>query len=345
MLGGCFDLDSSQNKILELEKEISSPDFWKDQENAKTISQEYDAYKNEFSQWQNLKDEAQELYQLSKLEDGSIEEEIGKKLEKLQGQFHKMEFALMFAGPYDKGNAIVSIHAGTGGVDAQDWAQMLLRMYLRFCEKHSFASKIIDQTAGAEAGIKSVVVEIIGRFAYGWLRAENGVHRLVRISPYDAEKMRHTSFALVEVLPEIEEAKEIEIKDEDLKIEVMRAGGHGGQSVNTTDSAVRLTHIPTGITIKSQNERSQLQNKANAIKVLKAKLLIYYQGVQSDKIKEIKGQHKKAEWGNQARSYVLQPYKLVKDHRTEFETADVDRVLDGDLDDFIEAYLRKKLED
>lgn len=302
---------------------------------------------DELKAWEKLKAETGELSELAGLfmssgEMKEHEEEIREKFEEISKRFAKMEFTVLFSGEHDTGNAIVSIHAGTGGVDAMDWAGMLLRSYLRFCERHGFNAKIVDETAGTEAGIKSVTLEVTGAYAYGWLRSENGVHRLVRISPFDAEKMRHTSFALVEVLPEIEEVKNIEFKDEDLKIDVFRAGGHGGQSVNTTDSAVRITHIPSGIQVKCQNERSQVQNKATALKILKAKLAKYYEEQASADLQKFKGEHRKAEWGNQARSYVLQPYRLVKDHRTEYETNDTDRVLDGEIDDFVEAYLKLK---
>lgn len=270
-----------------------------------------------------------------------MEKEIVQRFETLQAKFFSLEFNILFSGKFDKGNAILSIHAGTGGVDAQDWSQMLMRMYLRFCERHGFDVSIVDETAGNEAGIKSVILEISGRYAYGWLRSEGGVHRLVRISPFDAEKMRHTSFALVEVVPEIEEAENIEIKEDDLKIEVMRAGGHGGQSVNTTDSAVRITHLPTGIAVKCQNERSQVQNRATAMKILKAKLLLVYQEQAEKDLQKIKGEYRKAQWGNQARSYVLQPYRLVKDHRSGFETADTEAVLNGEIDQLIESFLRQ----
>jgi len=324
---------------------MSRPDFWSDPQLAADIGRDYENIKRDLDAWENLRQETVDLLELAQLDEakGVETSALEAKLSELESQFAKMEFAVLFAGGYDAGNAILSVHAGTGGVDAQDWAQMLLRMYLRFCERHGLEAKIIDETAGAEAGLKSAVVEITGRYAYGWLKSENGVHRLVRISPFDAEKMRHTSFALVEVLPEIEEIKEVEIKDDDLKIEVMRAGGHGGQSVNTTDSAVRITHLPTGIAVKCQNERSQLQNRNNAMKILKAKLLKYYEEQEGEKLSEIKGEYRKAEWGSQARSYVLQPYKLVKDHRTEHETPDTDRVLNGEFDDFVEAYLRSKV--
>ena len=330
-----------------MEGEISAPDFWSDQENAKVVSQKYQASKNELETWESLKNEAEELLEMAVMleESGDFsahKEEIEEKYSGLNTKFAQLEFSVLFSGENDKSNAIVSIHAGTGGVDAMDWAGMLLRLYLRFAERHGFTVKIVDESAGAEAGIKSATLEIDGRFAYGWLRSESGVHRLVRISPYDAEKMRHTSFALVEVLPEMPETADLEIKEEDLKIDVFRAGGHGGQSVNTTDSAVRITHIPTGIQVKCQNERSQLQNKNTALKILKSKLAKHYAEEKEAGIKAIKGEHRKAEWGNQARSYVLQPYQLVKDHRTEHETGDTARVLDGEIDDFVEAYLKLK---
>ena len=328
-----------------MEGEIVAPDFWSDQEKAKEVSQKYQSARTELETWAELKNETMELLELSEMFEAQKEfsghkDEIADKLASLDKKFVQLEFAVLFSGQYDKGNAIISVHAGTGGVDAMDWAGMLLRMYMRFCERHGFAVKIVDETPGAEAGIKSATLEVAGRYAYGWLKAESGVHRLVRISPFDAEKMRHTSFALVEILPEMPESAGVELKEEDLKIDVFRAGGHGGQSVNTTDSAVRITHLPTGIQVKCQNERSQLQNKNTALKILKAKVAQFYENRQAEGIKAIKGEHRKAEWGNQARSYVLQPYQLVKDHRTEHETNDTARVLDGEFDDFVDAFLK-----
>lgn len=281
-----------------------------------------------------------ELTQLVDNNDSKIEQEIVNKLQFYQTQFESLEFNVLFSGKFDKNNAILSIHAGTGGVDAQDWAQMLRRMYLRFCEKHGFSAIIVDETVGNEAGIKSCTLEINGLYAYGWFKSENGVHRLVRISPFDAEKMRHTSFALVEVIPEIEETETIEIKDSDLKIEVMRAGGHGGQSVNTTDSAVRISHLPTGITVKCQNERSQAQNKAMALKIIKSKLLLIQEQQLQEKRQQLKGEYRQVQWGNQIRSYVLQPYHLVKDHRSNLEITDTEAVLNGEIEPLIESYLR-----
>jgi peptide chain release factor 2 len=309
------------------------------------VSKKYENSKSEIEEWQNIKSEANELYELAQVSenDDDLQEEINSKLEKLTESFNGLEFSVLFSGNYDSEGVILSIHAGTGGVDAQDWAEILLRMYLRFCQTHGLDARVIDRTVGAEAGIKNVVIEISGSNAYGWLKSENGVHRLVRISPFDSEGMRHTSFALVEVLPEMEDIKEIDLSDDDLRIDVMRAGGHGGQSVNTTDSAVRITHLPTGIVVKCQNERSQLQNRATAMKILRAKLLKHYEAEEENKIQKIKGEYQQAEWGSQARSYVMQPYKLVKDHRTGYETQEIDKVLDGELKDFIEEYLRSKV--
>lgn len=334
-------MDRQQQEINRLEQLIAQPDFWQNRDRARDLSQRYESLKAEFNRWQNLKIETAELLELAQAaqNDDNLSGEIKERLNSLIEDFKELEFLLLFSGQYDQGGAILSIHAGTGGVDAQDWAEILLRMYLRFGDRHKLPVKIIDQTSGNEAGIKSVTLEIGGRYAYGWLKSENGVHRLVRISPFDAEKMRHTSFALVEVLPELPEAA-VELKDADLKIEVFRAGGHGGQSVNTTDSAVRITHLPTGLSVKCQNERSQLQNKNLALKILQAKLLKYFEEQANSQLRDIKGDYQQAQWGNQARSYVFQPYQLVKDHRTDYESSEVSRILDGNFDDFVENYLR-----
>jgi len=323
---------------------MNQPDFWQDQLKAKEISQHSESIKTVFNSWENLTKEVNDNLELAeeaeKEKNSNLEAELKKEFDRLEKQFNDLEFLVLFSGDYDSANAILAIHAGTGGTEAQDWAEMLLRMYLRYCEKKGFTAKVVDSTRGQEAGVKSVTVEILGAYAYGNLKAEAGVHRLVRISPFDAEKMRHTSFALVEVMPELPPTQELPIKESDLKIEVFRAGGHGGQSVNTTDSAVRITHLPTGIVVKCQNERSQLQNRKTALKLLQAKLASLQESAKGRELAEIRGEVLAAEWGNQIRSYVLQPYKLVKDHRTKFETADPGAVLDGDLDSFIENYLR-----
>ena len=311
---------------------------------AKSISQAGENLRKEITAWEGLEQEINDLLELTKTaeqeNDLSFEKESEKNYKILEKKFEKLEFLVLFSGEYDKNNAIVAIHAGTGGVEAQDWVAMLLRMYLRYCEKNDFEVNIIDESRGQEAGIKSVSFEVLGRYAYGYLKSEAGVHRLVRISPFDAEKMRHTSFALVEVIPELEDDDQVELRDEDLKIETMRASGHGGQGVNRTDSAVRITHLPTGITIKCQNERSQVQNKQTALKYIKSKLVKLQVESKAKAIAEIRGEVLAADWGNQIRSYVLQPYKLVKDHRTKFESKDPDSILDGKIDDFIENYLK-----
>lgn len=321
---------------------MSRPDFWSDNEAAAAKSRAFDELKKELATWDRLADESEALKDLlddPKADDHSAD--LEKHIAELEAEFAKLEFTLMLSGPYDERNAILAIHAGAGGTDAQDWADMLKRMYLRYMERKGWSARILDESRGQEAGIKSVTIEVLSRYAYGYLRAEAGVHRLVRISPYDAEQMRHTSFALVEVIPDFGELAEVEIDDKDLKIETTTASGHGGQSVNTTYSAVRLVHLPTKLTVSCQNERSQKQNLATALKILKAKLHARNLAQQEAEKQKIRGEFHSAEWGNQIRSYVVHPYKLVKDHRTKFESGDPDAVLNGDLDAFIEAYLKQ----
>ncbi len=286
-----------------------------------------------------MKKDTEELLELAEVADKEMLEEIKKRLDELEKKYQKLEFQVLFSEKYDKNNAILSIHAGTGGTEAQDWAAMLLRMYLRFCEKKGWDARIIDETRGTEAGIKSVTLAISGRYAYGWLKSEAGVHRLVRISPFDAEKMRHTSFALVEVLPELEEVPEVKLEPKDLRIDTFLSSGHGGQGVQTTYSAVRVVHLPTGITVSCQRERSQMQNKETALKILKAKLLRLQEETKAKEVEKLRA-GVLAAWGNQIRSYVLHPYKMVKDHRTKYETADAEGVLDGNLEPFVESYLK-----
>jgi peptide chain release factor 2 len=340
-------LENNKKEIINLEKITSEPDFWKDQEAAREMSQRLNDLKEEVEIWEKLKKEVDDVLDLARLDEKdkevTLREEIEKKYNELLAKFKKLEFFVLFSESHDRANAILGIHAGTGGTEAQDWAEMLLRMYLRFCEKKGWRTEIIDETRGGEAGIKSITIKVTGRMAYGWLRSESGVHRLVRISPYDAEKMRHTSFALVEILPEIEDVSEVKIDPKDLRIDTFLSSGHGGQSVQTTYSAVRAVHIPTGLTVSCQRERSQAQNKETALKILKAKILYLQEETRTKEIDKLRA-GVLAAWGNQIRSYVLQPYKMVKDHRTKFETADAETVLDGDLEPFMEAYLKWKKE-
>ncbi len=343
---GFLEIDNKIEESKNLEKLMNQPDFWQEQEQAKKISQKASDLKSEIATWSQIKDEVNDLLEMVKLDEKdqtvNLRKEIETKYQELVKKFTDLEFYLFFREKYDKNNAIIAIHAGTGGLDAQDWAEILLRMYLRYSEKKGFKTKILDKNTGSEAGIKSAVILVEGSFAYGNLKSENGVHRLVRISPFDAEGMRHTSFALVEVIPEIDQETNIEIKPEDLKIETFRASGHGGQSVNKTESAVRITHLPTNISVSCQSERSQAQNKERALNILKSKLQKLNETEKEAEKKQLRGEFSEAIWGNQIRSYVMQPYQLVKDHRTNYEETDIQSVLDGNLDGFIEAYLKKK---
>jgi peptide chain release factor 2 len=327
-----------------MERASSQPNFWNDNVAAQKAMRDLTALKDEVTTWRDLERRARDALGLLEMaideKQVGVAQDIARETAEIETRLGQLEFNLLFSGEHDKKNAILSIHAGAGGTESQDWAQMLLRMYLRWAESHSYHTEVFDETEGEEAGIKSVDVEIGGAYAYGRLRAERGVHRLVRISPFDANKRRHTSFALVEVLPEIDDAVEIDIKPEDVRVDIFHASGHGGQNVQKVSTAVRLTHIPTGIVVTCQNERSQLQNKENAFKVLRSRLVeLEIEKREQEKMK-LRGQHVEAGWGNQIRSYVLHPYQMVKDHRTEHETSRTDLVLDGDLDTFMEAYLR-----
>lgn len=342
-----LDLDNKIEEVKKLEVLMSQPDFWQEQAEAKKVSQKASDLKGEIETWTKIRDEVKDLLELAQMDEKdqsvNLRKEIETKFAQLEKRFGDLEFYLLFSGRHDSNNAILAIHSGTGGVDAMDWAEILLRMYLRFCEKKGFKTEIIDQSRGSEAGIKSVTIAVSGNYVYGNLKSENGVHRLVRISPFDAEAMRHTSFALVEVIPEIDEDIDWEIKPEDLKIDTFRASGHGGQNVQKTETAIRITHLPTKIVVTCQSERSQVQNKERALKVLKSKLQKLAEAEKEDEKKQLRGEYTEAVWGNQIRSYVMQPYQLVKDHRTKFETADIQAVLDGDLSGFIEAYLKMKV--
>ena len=290
--------------------------------------------------WNKLGNRLNDALELADLGDSSLMDELEAETKAIEAEVEQREFRAMLSGEFDRGDAILAIHAGAGGTDSQDWAEMLQRMYLRWMEKHNYETEIIDTTAGEEAGVKSVTISVDGRYAYGYLRAEKGVHRLVRISPFDANSRRHTSFAMVEVLPQVADDTEVEINPNDIKIDTFKAGGAGGQSVQKNDTAVRITHLPTGIVASCQNERSQTQNREMAMKVLRARLLEIKEREKAEKIDELRGEYTKAEWGSQIRSYVLHPYKMVKDHRTNHEVGNAEGVLDGDLDSLIEAYLR-----
>jgi peptide chain release factor 2 len=299
--------------------------------------------RDEVVEWRHLNSLVEDTIELTQLGDENLRPDIEAELAIIDKEVNEREFTAMLSGKYDKGDALLAIHAGAGGVDAQDWAEMLQRMYLRWIEARNYKSEIIDISEGEEAGIKSVTISIEGRYAYGYLSAEKGVHRLVRLSPFDAAHRRHTSFALVEVLPQIEENDEIEINPDEIKIDVFRSSGAGGQNVQKNATAVRITHLPTGIVVTCQNERSQTQNKENALRVLRARLFELRQAEQDQKIADLRGDYTKAEWGSQIRSYVLHPYQMVKDHRTGFESGNAQSVLNGALDSFIEAYLRAKI--
>jgi peptide chain release factor 2 len=332
------------NQLAELNKQCQAPDFWQDNLRAQEIVKKQAKLEKRVSPWLSLQKSLQDIIEFSAMGDESLQTDLKNQLKSVEDNFQTLKDDLKFSGLYDERDAILTIYAGTGGTDAQDWAQMLMRMYVRWAEKNRYEVKTIDESAGDEAGIKSATLEISGDFVYGKLKGEHGVHRLVRLSPYNADNLRQTSFAKVDVLPKIDQPEEIEIDDKDLRIDVYRSGGHGGQSVNTTDSAVRVTHIPTGITVAIQNERSQLQNKAAAMTIIRSRLAQLQLEQHAEKISEIKGPNEQATWGNQIRSYVLHPYKQVKDLRTKYETSDPETVLDGGLDPFINAYLEYNLD-
>jgi peptide chain release factor 2 len=307
-----------------------------------------DELREEIGTWRDLEARANGLAEIAELAEtddtgDGLAADLQRDLDTLRADWDGMQSRLLLSEPYDERPAIVSVHAGAGGTESQDWAEMLLRMYLRWAERNRFRTEILDQTEGEEAGLKSVTLAIDGRWAYGRLKSERGVHRLVRISPFDSQKRRHTSFALVEVMPEVAEDAAVEVRDDDLRVDTYRASGAGGQHVNKTDSAVRITHLPTGIVVTCQNERSQAQNKERAMAVLRAKLVELQQEEHEAEMARLRGVHVEAGWGNQIRSYVLQPYTMVKDLRTGVETGNPMAVLDGDLDAFIEGYLRSRI--
>jgi len=297
---------------------------------------------DQINEWDEIAIEIDGLRSLLELDDGSLTEELEASVTKLESILAEKEITILLSGKYDQGNALLAIHAGAGGTDSQDWAAMLERMYLRWAELKGYKTEILDRTAGEEAGLKSVTISVQGNFAYGYLRCEKGVHRLVRLSPFDAAHRRHTSFALVEVLPEIEDDDEIIIRPEDIEIEVYKSSGAGGQNVQKNMTAVRIIHLATGLVVTCQNERSQTQNRESALKVLRSRLFEIQQQERNEEVSELRGEFKKVEWGSQIRSYVLHPYQMVKDHRSNYETTNTQAVLDGHIDGFIEAYLKMK---
>ena len=332
-------------KKAELEKseaELAKPDAWSDSGAGQVLSKKVAQLKQQVDPWENLKNQITDASELIETEDESLAEDLKKQIENIEEIFSKLKKDLQFNGEYDDHNAILRLTAGVGGTDAQDWTEMLERMYLRWAEKSGMTTKVVERSSGEEAGVKTSVIEIEGPFVYGKLRSENGVHRLVRLSPFNSDNLRQTSFALVEILPQIDTPDEVKIDEKDLKIDVYRAGGHGGQSVNTTDSAVRLTHIPTNIVVAIQNERSQLQNRETAMKILRSKLAQLRLEQHAESISDLQA-GESANWGSQIRNYVLHPYTIVKDTRTKYEESDASKVLDGNIDGFITAYLEANI--
>lgn len=338
-----LDVDKITAQKEQLDQQMASPNFWQDSQKAQDISRQQAKLERRIVPWLALKKDIEDLNELAALDDSSMQSDLEKQLSDVTARFEKLKDELKFSGPYDDHDAIISIYAGAGGTDAQDWAQMLMRMYVRWAESQGYNVKVVEESPGEEAGIKSVTLEVDGDFTYGNLKGEHGVHRLVRQSPFNSAASRETSFAKVDILPKIDQPNELEIDDKDLRVDVFRSGGHGGQSVNTTDSAVRVTHIPTGISVAIQNERSQLQNKETAMTILRSRLARMQAEQHLEHLGELKGPNKSAEWGNQIRSYVLHPYKQVKDLRTKYETSDPDKVLDGGLQSLIDAYLDQNL--
>ena len=327
-----------------MEKQASDPAIWEDNQRAQRVMRRMSDLKQESESWNSLRSQAAELDELLELAieegDHSLAESIGQDFAALESDLEDLEFRLMLSGEYDDHNAILALHAGAGGVDSQDWVQMLMRMYLRWSEGRGYRTEVLDISHGDEAGVKSVVVQVTGNNAYGYLKAEKGVHRLVRISPFDGNHARHTSFALAEVMPEVEDDADLEIGPDDLKIDTFRAGGHGGQNVQKNSTAIRITHLPTGTKVSCQNERSLRQNREIAMRILMARLVELDMQRKAEEMARIKGEHISPEWGNQIRSYVLHPYQMVKDHRMDYSVSDTGAVLDGDLDGFIISYLK-----
>ena len=349
LVGKALNLDAAAQEIEELEMASSRPEFWNDVENSQKVQKRLAQLKGKVEKFQKLQSSWEDMVTLCEIaveeNDDSLLPELEEQYDAFEKELESMRLGTLLTGEYDSNNAILTFHAGAGGTEAQNWTQMLYRMYNMWAERHGFGLKVLDYLDGDEAGIKSATIMIEGENAYGYLKSENGIHRLVRVSPFDAAGRRHTSFAAVEVMPEITEDSEIELRDEDIKMDVYRSSGAGGQKVNKTSSAVRLTHIPTGIVVASQVERSHFQNLENCKNMLRARLAEIKEREHLEKISDIKGVQMKIEWGSQIRSYVFMPYQLVKDHRTNFEDGNIDNVMDGDIDGFINAYLTMKADE
>ena len=343
-LSEAIGLGQLEREADELDAQAAAPGFWDDMDKAQKVSQRTAILKDKINTYKQLLTDYEDTLTLIELadeaEDLSLLEECTEAVEKIQGSMERQRLSTLLSGEYDSKNAIMTFHAGAGGTEAQDWAEMLYRMYTRWAENHGFQHKILDYLDGDDAGLKSASIEIIGENAYGYLKSEAGVHRLVRVSPFDASGRRHTSFSAVEVIPELDNSVQIDIRPEDIKMDVFRSSGAGGQHINKTSSAVRLTHIPTGIVVACQNERSQFQNRDKAMDMLKSKLVEIKEREHLDRIEDIKGAQAQIAWGSQIRSYVFMPYTLAKDHRTGFEMGNIQAVMDGDLDGFINAYLK-----
>lgn len=344
--GGIFDVDHILIENEKLQKEMNKPDFWNNKEGSEKVLLNYKNNNEILKPALCIKDKLNDLEacynMIAESQDNELIEEFNGMYNELLNLINEQEIYAYLNEPYDKNNAIFELHAGAGGTESCDWAMMLSRMYLKYFSSKNYKVEVLDEQKGEETGIKSIVLMVSGLYAYGYLKSEKGVHRLVRLSPFDSNNRRHTSFAAIDVIPEFDNNVDININDNDLKIDVYRSSGAGGQGVNTTDSAVRVTHIPTGIVVTCQNERSQIKNKETAIKVLKSKLYQKKLQEQKDRVNSLKSDHSGIEFGSQIRSYVLHPYSMIKDHRTNYETSNVNKVLDGNLDDFIEAYLRRE---
>ena len=344
--GGIFDLPSKEERLAEIKKQLEAPDLWDNAKKAQEILKEQKQIDTIIKNYTVLKEEYTTIEEFLELLDGSpdknLEEEVIALVSKLEDKVSQLKINLLLSGKVDKNNAIVSISPGAGGTEAHDWADILFRMYLRWAERHNFKVDMLNYLTGDEAGIKNVTFLVKGEYSYGYMKGEAGVHRLIRISPFDSNKRRHTSFAAVSVSPEIDDTIEIDVNETDLRIDTYRASGAGGQHVNKTDSAVRIVHLPTGIVVQCQNERSQHQNKETALKILKSQLYQLELKKREQELSDIQGEKKDISWGSQIRSYILQPYQLVKDHRTNIETGNVKAVLDGDIDEFIKGYLLYK---